>query len=62
MDIKQTKEYKTALNIVNKSKNIFTKENMLDFGKFCSLNSVCEEENRYYQYWELLNIWEKQKK
>lgn len=32
-------------------------DDMLKFGEFCILNNVCEEESRYYQYWELLKIW-----
>lgn len=41
----------------------YSKEDLLDFGKFCIDNNTCDEENRYYEYWELLKMWkEKQKK
>lgn len=38
----------------------FTEEDMLDFGKYCINNQLCKEENRYYQYWELLQIFKEQ--
>jgi len=39
----------------------FSEEDMKNFGKFCIENNVCKEENRYYQYWELLQLWKEQK-
>ncbi len=46
----------------NKAKETyhFTVQDMLDFGKFCINNQLCKEENRYYQYWELLQIFKEQ--
>jgi hypothetical protein len=41
---------------------VYSEEDLLSFGKFCIENNVCEEENRYYQYFELLNLWNKQPK
>ncbi len=38
----------------------FTVQDMLDFGKYCINNQLCKEENRYYQYWELLQIFKEQ--
>lgn len=38
----------------------FSEEDMKNFGKFCIENNVCKEENRYYQYWELLQLWKEQ--
>lgn len=40
----------------------YREENLLSFGKFCIENNTCDEENRYYEYWELLNMWKKQQK
>ena len=39
----------------------FSEEDMKSFGKFCIKNNVCKEENRYYQYWELLQLWKEQR-
>ena len=46
----------------NKAKETyhFTVQDMLDFGKYCINNQLCKEENRYYQYWELLQIFKEQ--
>ena len=38
----------------------FSEDDMKNFGKFCIENNVCKEENRYYQYWELLQLWKEQ--
>lgn len=38
----------------------FTVQDMLDFGKYCINNQLCKEENRYYQYWEMLKLWKEQ--
>lgn len=35
-------------------------EDMKSFGKFCIENNFCKEENRYYQYWEMLKLWKEQ--
>lgn len=43
----------------NKAKETH-EEDMRKFGKFCIENNVCEEENRYYQDWELLKLWKEQ--
>ena len=49
-------------NGYNKAKETyhFTVQDMLDFGKYCINNQLCKEENRYYQYWELLQIFKEQ--
>ena len=50
-----TQGYKSATKV-------YSEKDLLFFGKFCIENNVCEEENRYYQYFELLNLWNKQPK
>lgn len=37
---------------------MFSLEDMTSFAKFSVDNNVCEEENRYYQYWELFKMWQ----
>ena len=39
----------------------FSEEDMIEFAKFSIKNNFCKEENRYYQYWELLQLWREQK-
>ena len=39
----------------------FSEEDMIEFAKFSIKNNFCKEENRYYQYWELLQLWKEQK-
>lgn len=52
--------YKSGYN-KSQETHPFSEEDMKKFGKFCIENNVCEEENRYYQYWELLQLWKEQK-
>lgn len=66
-DEKFREHYHTALSHIfiggyNKAKETyhFTVQDMLDFGKYCINNQLCKEENRYYQYWELLQIFKEQ--
>lgn len=60
-DLKETCHwwYKEGYNKAKETYH-FTVQDMLDFGKYCINNQLCKEENRYYQYWELLQIFKEQ--
>ena len=68
---KQPKEFKKGITQwvsgfhfgYNKSQKThsFSEEDMIEFAKYSIKNNFCKEENRYYQYWELLQLWKEQK-
>jgi hypothetical protein len=58
----------TSIEIVKRAASVgykaaqkqYSEDNLLSFGKFCIENNTCDEENRYYEYWELVKMWKEQ--